>query len=92
MRPQVRRQRALAAARQRPDWEIDSVNEPSRTFEGVATSRIFGFQDDFAVRVRPDGSGSVVDMRSKSRDGKGDLGANAARIRSFLDELAGGVA
>jgi uncharacterized protein (DUF1499 family) len=84
-------QRALDAARRHADWEIDSVNEPARTFEGVATSRIFAFQDDFAVRVRPDGSGSVVDMRSKSRDGKGDLGANAARIRSFLDELARGV-
>jgi uncharacterized protein (DUF1499 family) len=81
-------QRALAVARRHPGWEIDSVNEPTRTFEGVATSRIFGFQDDFAVRVRPDESGSVVDMRSKSRDGKGDLGANAARIRIFLDELA----
>ena len=80
--------RALALARTRPDWHIDSVNETSHVFEGVATSRIFGFQDDFAVRVRPDeGGGSVVDMRSKSRDGKGDLGANAERIRRFLEDL-----
>lgn len=90
--PDVAFQRALAAAREHPGWEIDSVNEPSRSFEGVATSRIFGFQDDFVVRVRPDESGSVVDMRSKSRDGKGDLGANAARIRSFLEKLAVGAA
>ena len=82
--------RALALARTRPDWQIDSVNESSHVFEGVATSRIFGFQDDFAVRVRRDegGSGSVVDMRSKSRDGKGDLGANAERIQHFLEDLA----
>ncbi len=79
--------RALALARAQPGWEIDSVNESQRTFEGVATSRIFGFHDDLAVRVRPEGSGSVVDMRSKSRDGKGDLGANAARIQRFLTEL-----
>jgi uncharacterized protein (DUF1499 family) len=88
--PDAAFERALSIARQHPGWEIDSVNEPARTFEGVATSRIFGFQDDFVVRVRPDQSGSVVDMRSKSRDGKGDLGANAARIRGFFAELGSG--
>ena len=82
--------RALALARGKDGWNIDSTNESLHTFEGVATSRIFGFQDDFVVRVRPDGAGSIVDMRSKSRDGKGDLGANAARIRSFLEDLAKG--
>ena len=82
--------RALELARSRPDWEIDSVNESAHVFEGVATSRLFKFQDDFVVRVRPEesGSGSVVDMRSKSRDGKGDLGANAERMKRFLDDLA----
>jgi uncharacterized protein (DUF1499 family) len=39
------------------------------------------------VRVRPEGSGSRVDVRSKSRDGKGDLGANAKRIERFLDAM-----
>jgi uncharacterized protein DUF1499 len=28
-----------------------------------------------------------VQMRSKSRDGKGDVGANAARIRAFFNRL-----
>jgi len=57
--------------------------------EAVATSRLFGFQDDIVVRVRPEGEGgSRVDVRSKSRDGKGDRGVNAARIRSFMAELA----
>lgn len=31
-----------------------------------------------------DGEKSVVDMRSKSRIGKGDLGANAARITEYF--------
>jgi len=39
------------------------------------------------VRVRGDGSGSHVDLRSRSRDGRGDLGANAARIRSFREHF-----
>jgi uncharacterized protein (DUF1499 family) len=29
----------------------------------------------------------VIDARSASRDGKGDLGVNAARIESFLDAV-----
>ena len=32
--------------------------------------------------------GSVVQMRSKSRDGKGDFGINAKRIRRFFDRVA----
>ncbi|MBI2963949.1 MAG: DUF1499 domain-containing protein [Deltaproteobacteria bacterium] len=82
--------RAVRLAQQRPDWQVTYVNGGSRVFEGVATSRIFRFKDDLVVRVRPDGAGSIVDMRSKSRDGKGDLGVNAERIRSFLVDLAKG--
>jgi uncharacterized protein (DUF1499 family) len=38
--------------------------------------------------VRPaEGGGAIVDVRSKSRDGRGDLGANAARIRDFAETL-----
>jgi hypothetical protein len=35
------------------------------------------------ARVRPLEAGAVIDVRSKSRDGRGDLGANARRIRAF---------
>jgi uncharacterized protein (DUF1499 family) len=80
--------RALLLAQQRPGWEVGFINGAGRVFEGVATSFVFGFKDDFVVRVRPDGAGSIVDMRSKSRDGKGDLGANAERIREFLKDLS----
>lgn len=39
-------------------------------------------------RIRPDaGGGAVVDVRSASRVGKGDLGCNAARIRALLAAL-----
>ena len=82
--------RALRLAQQRPGWQVTFVNATQRVFEGVSTSDLFRFHDDFAVRVRAADSGSVVDMRSKSRDGKGDLGANAERIRLFLRDLQGG--
>ena len=57
--------------------------------EAVSRSLVFGFADDVVVRIRPEGSGARVDLRSKSRDGRGDLGANAERIRSILDSLGG---
>ena len=56
--------------------------------EATATSRLFGFHDDIAIRVRPEPDGTArVDVRSKSRDGQGDLGVNAARIRTFVQEI-----
>jgi uncharacterized protein (DUF1499 family) len=35
--------------------------------------------------VRPAAGGSVIDLRSVSRVGEGDLGANARRIRRFVE-------
>ncbi len=81
-------QQALALAREQPRWQVTAVDPQARTFEGVVETRLFRFRDDFVVRVRPDGEGARVDMRSKSRVGKGDLGANAQRIEQFLQALA----
>jgi len=39
--------------------------------------------------MSPDGSGTRVDVRSKSRVGKSDLGVNAARIQEYLGKIAG---
>jgi uncharacterized protein (DUF1499 family) len=47
----------------------------------------YGFTDDVVVRIVADGVGSKVDVRSKSRVGRSDLGQNAKRIRTFLQEL-----
>lgn len=52
--------------------------------EGTCETSLFRFRDDFVIRVRANGENVVVDMRSKSRDGKGDLGTNAKRIRQFI--------
>jgi uncharacterized protein (DUF1499 family) len=78
-----------ATAQAMPSWSITRRDQQAGEIEAVATSRLFGFQDDIIMRVRPDpGGGSRVDMRSKSRVGQGDLGANAARIRAFETALA----
>ena len=79
--------RVEAAAKQMPRWEILRTDPASHTLEGTSTTRLFRFHDDFVIEVRPDGDGSLVEMRSKSRDGKGDIGANAARIEAFFGKL-----
>jgi uncharacterized protein (DUF1499 family) len=57
--------------------------------EATATTFWFGFKDDVVVRIRPTRTGSKVDVRSVSRVGQSDLGANAARIKAILAGLAG---
>lgn len=82
--------RVLDRVRSEPDWEVTEVRvDGDENFvEGTATSGVFRFVDDFVIRVAGENNGgSVVDMRSKSRDGRSDLGANAERIRTFLGKL-----
>lgn len=88
--PEAVFERAVAQAKAHPGWTVTRVDAETRTLEGVAETRVFRFRDDFVVRVRPEeGGGTRVDMRSRSRVGRGDLGANAARIHEFLQALAG---
>lgn len=79
--------RALAVA-QSMGWEIVTADKASGRIEATDTTRWFGFTDDIVVRLTPWGAGTRVDVRSASRIGTGDLGRNAARIRTFLDELS----
>lgn len=80
--------RARRVAEGMPTWTITVADPAAGTIEATATSRVFGFVDDIVIRVRPDGGGqSRVDMRSRSRDGKGDIGANAARIRQYIEAV-----
>ena len=68
-------------------WETTNSDADGGILEASATTAIFQFVDDVVVRIRPGADGSAVDVRSKSRDGGGDVGANAARIRAFFAEL-----
>ena len=61
--------------------------EPDRLIEATESTSWFGFKDDVVVRVRQSGEGTRVDLRSVSRVGVGDLGANANRIRAFVRAL-----
>lgn len=77
---------ALDAARAM-GWEIVAADSGAGRIEATATTRWFGFKDDVVVRITPDGSRTRVDVRSVSRVGRSDVGANAARIRKYLARL-----
>jgi uncharacterized protein (DUF1499 family) len=78
---------ALAVA-QAMGWEIRETNREQGIIEAVATTRLFKFKDDVTVMITREGDATIVNVRSKSRVGKSDLGTNARRIRAFQAELA----
>lgn len=57
--------------------------------EATATSFWFALKDDVAMRVRGAGAGTRIDLRSVSRLGVNDLGANCAHITRLRRMLAG---
>ncbi|HUQ29018.1 MAG TPA: DUF1499 domain-containing protein [Usitatibacter sp.] len=80
-------QKAIDAARS-CGWQIVSSDAASGRIEATDTTTWFGFHDDIVVRVRPDAGGSRVDVRSVSRVGGSDVGANAKRIRAYLKAMS----
>ncbi len=81
--------RALATARGL-GWSLTGAAPVEGRIEAVDTTFWFGFEDDVVIRVRPVDGGSRIDVRSTSRVGVGDLGANARRIRRFLAGVRAG--
>ncbi|MCS3902663.1 uncharacterized protein (DUF1499 family) [Methylohalomonas lacus] len=69
------------------DWELIAADEDAGRIEVTDTTRWFGFKDDVVIRIQPDNDRTRLDMRSKSRVGKSDVGTNAARIRTFLEVM-----
>ena len=86
MAPNIAFERAKGAIEE-AGWQLVREDASAGRIEAVATTFWFGFKDDVVVRVAGDGSGSRVDVRSKSRVGKGDLGTNAQRIRTYQERL-----
>lgn len=83
--------RALAAARGAAaalGWTIDRVDEEAGVIEARDIEFWYGQAADVVVRVTPANPGAVIDVRSVSRVGESDLGANAARVRAFAQAIA----
>ncbi len=66
-------------------WDVVSEDPDRGRIEAIATTFWFGFEDDLVIRVRREDDETVVDLRSASRIGLHDLGANAERVRAFVE-------
>ena len=69
------------------EWNVAAAVESEGRIEATATTRLLRFKDDVVIRIRASRQGSQLDIRSASRMGSSDLGANAKRIRAFLHEI-----
>jgi Protein of unknown function (DUF1499) len=74
-------------------WHIVDARPPQGAtpregrIEAIALTPLLGFREDVAVRVRATPDGARIDIRSASRYGRHDLGANAARVRALVDDI-----
>lgn len=73
-------------------WRVLEASRPggrsgAGRVEAVAQGGILRFSEDITIRIRPRVDGSRIDIRSASRIGRHDLGANAARIAAFIAEV-----
>jgi uncharacterized protein (DUF1499 family) len=73
-------------------WLVVDARPPTAAgrpgvIEAVARTTIMGFRDDVVVRVAPEQDGSRIDVRSASRYGLSDFGANAKRIAALLADI-----
>lgn len=69
------------------EWKIVSINRKEGRVEATEKLAWFGFKDDVVFRVTSTNGETRVDMRSKSRIGRSDVGVNAERISDFLTDL-----
>jgi uncharacterized protein (DUF1499 family) len=89
--PQATYDAAYAVINKRK-WRIVDARAPQAArregrIEAVARTPVMGFRDDVIVRIRTDGQGSRIDIRSSSRYGDFDFGTNARRIRGLMNEI-----
>lgn len=68
-------------------WEVITSDADEGRIEAVDTSLLFGFKDEVVVRITDSDAGAIIDIRSRSRIGRIDRGANVKRIRNYLDAL-----
>ena len=78
---------AAEAAAKAMGWDIVAADAAGGRLEATATTPLFGFKDDVVIRLTASAADTRVDMRSASRVGLSDLGANAARIKAYFEAL-----
>jgi uncharacterized protein (DUF1499 family) len=73
-------------------WRIMAERPPQAgrrdgQIEAIARTPIMGFREDVSLRIRTTRGGVRIDVRSASRLTRHDLGSNAARVKSLLDDI-----
>jgi Protein of unknown function (DUF1499) len=68
-------------------WGVAQNDASTLEIEAIDHTSFLRFRDNVVIRVRAQGAGSELDMRSVSEVGTSDLGMNAKRIRAFIAEL-----
>jgi len=65
-------------------WELVAQDASAGRIEATDTTFWFRFKDDVVIKIDQQGSETAVDVRSVSRVGTGDVGANAIRMRKLF--------
>lgn len=68
-------------------WALVNADKSMGIIEATDTTAWFGFKDDVVIRINDTGTERLLDVRSKSRVGKSDLGKNSERIHSLIKEI-----
>jgi hypothetical protein len=72
-------------------WRVVDERPPQPRRDGrieaIAQTLIMGFREDVSIRIKPDGEGSRVDIRSSSRYFESDLGSNASRVTKLIEDI-----
>jgi uncharacterized protein (DUF1499 family) len=83
---------AVLAVVNKRKWRVVDARPPQAGrreghIEAVARTPIMGFRDDVVIRIRAEPDGARIDARSSSRYGMSDLGTNASRLRSLINDI-----
>jgi uncharacterized protein (DUF1499 family) len=65
-------------------WELVAAVPEEGRIEATDTTFWFRFKDDVVIYITREGNEAVLNARSLSRVGGGDLGKNAGRLREFF--------
>eukprot|EP00200_Dunaliella_tertiolecta_P005153 CAMPEP_0202341148 /NCGR_PEP_ID=MMETSP1126-20121109/2278_1 /ASSEMBLY_ACC=CAM_ASM_000457 /TAXON_ID=3047 /ORGANISM="Dunaliella tertiolecta, Strain CCMP1320" /LENGTH=153 /DNA_ID=CAMNT_0048931945 /DNA_START=160 /DNA_END=624 /DNA_ORIENTATION=+ len=68
-------------------WQVKHVDRTSFIIQALDITRWLRFKDDIVIKLSQQDDAVMLNMRSRSRIGKGDLGKNAARIQDYLKHL-----
>ena len=86
--PQANYEKAIKVATEVMKWKIVATDAERLQFQALAQTPLLKFTDDIVVTIQGNEEQSIVNMRSRSRVGKGDFGANQKRITEFFRSLA----